>query len=129
MGPLAPRRPEVESKAIAALVLGLTSVACIGIVAGFPAVVLGALARRDIDRAGGALTGRALAAAGIVLGIFGTGLGFVLVLWLASALTAAPEHARHAARAQTQAATTAAPEPAATQACCSIEAFHVRQRR
>ncbi|MCW5832702.1 MAG: DUF4190 domain-containing protein [Labilithrix sp.] len=56
------------------LVLGLVSLGCVGPLAGLPAIVLGSLARRDIDRSRGTLTGRAVAAGGIVSGLFGTGL-------------------------------------------------------
>ncbi|HVJ88830.1 MAG TPA: DUF4190 domain-containing protein, partial [Labilithrix sp.] len=47
---------------------------------GVPAIVLGALARRDIDRSNGTLAGRGIAAGGILAGFFGTGLGYVFVL-------------------------------------------------
>lgn len=73
-----------EGKAIVALVLGLLSMACLGAVAGLPAIILGAMARREIDQSNGQMEGRGLAAAGIVSGLFGTGLGIVLVLWVTS---------------------------------------------
>ena len=50
-----------------------------------PAIILGATARRDIDRSNGRLTGRRLAATGIVTGLFGTGIGFVVLLWVMGA--------------------------------------------
>ncbi len=73
--------PRTEGKAVVAFVLGLLSVACVGAVTGLPAIILGAMARRDIDRSSGLLEGRTLAAGGIVSGLFGTGLGIVLLLW------------------------------------------------
>lgn len=77
------RPPErTEAKAIASLLLGLSSLMCLGAITGLPAVVLGALARKDIDRSSGALTGRGIAAGGIVSGLFGTGLGFVMLLFV-----------------------------------------------
>ena len=92
MGPLHPyvvrppaRTKRTESKAVLSLVLGLLSMGCIGPIAGVPAIILGSIARRDIDRSNGQLGGRAVAAGGIVSGLFGTGLGVVLVhicLWL-----------------------------------------------
>ncbi len=89
MGPLHPyfgRPPapaaRTESKAVVSLVLGLLSLGCFGPIAGLPAIVLGSIARRDIDRSNGALGGRAIAAGGIVSGLFGTGLGVVIALWL-----------------------------------------------
>jgi hypothetical protein len=68
-----------DSKAIASLVLGLSSFVFLGIT-GLPAVILGAVARKDIERSSGSLTGRGIAAGGIVSGLFGTGLGFVILL-------------------------------------------------
>lgn len=78
-----PRAPN-EPKAIASLVLGLASVLCFGPFTGVPAIALGALARRDVDRSSGARRGKGLAAAGITSGLFGTGLSLVLVLGMAS---------------------------------------------
>lgn len=92
------------------LVLGLVSLGCVGPLAGLPAIVLGSLARRDIDRSRGTLTGRAVAAGGIVSGLFGTGLGVVLALWAMGAAFA-PETDEDAPPA-ISAATAAAPEPA-----------------
>jgi hypothetical protein len=71
-----------EAKAIVSLLLGLSSIMCLGAITGLPAVVLGALARKDIDRSSGTLTGRGIAAGGIVSGLFGTGLGFVMLLFV-----------------------------------------------
>ncbi|WP_394838440.1 DUF4190 domain-containing protein [Pendulispora rubella] len=59
-----------ESKAVTSLVFGVLSISCLGILAGVPAVILGLLARRDIGRSGGALGGKGMANAGIVLGAF-----------------------------------------------------------
>lgn len=80
-----------EAKAIVSLLLGLSSLMCLGAVTGLPAVILGALARKDIDRSSGTLTGRGIAAGGIVSGLFGTGLGFVMLLFvLGGALESKP---------------------------------------
>jgi hypothetical protein len=75
-----------EGKAVVALVLGLMSMACVGAVTGLPAIILGAMARRDIDRSNGLLQGRAIAAGGIVSGLFGTGFGIVILLWVTGAV-------------------------------------------
>ncbi|MDB5220647.1 MAG: hypothetical protein JWO86_8574 [Myxococcaceae bacterium] len=83
-----------DSRAIVALVLGLLSMTCMGLFAGIPAIVIGAMSRKEIDRSQGALTGRSMAAGGIVAGLFGTGLSLViLVALLGGALEAshAPE--------------------------------------
>jgi len=74
--------PKSEPKAVAALLLGISSLACLGAVTGLPAIILGALARKDIDRSRGSLSGSGMAAGGIVTGFFGTGLGFVALLYI-----------------------------------------------
>lgn len=58
-----------NNKAIWALVLGILSILCCGIVAGIPALILGRSAKAEIDASGGAQTGRGLAQAGFILGI------------------------------------------------------------
>jgi hypothetical protein len=82
----APPRPK-ETKAAASLALGVLSVAgavCgVGLTLGVPAIVLGALAHRDMRRqaaVSGGATGGGLATAGILLGSFGSLLFFG---WLA----------------------------------------------
>lgn len=79
-----------NGKAIAALVLGIVSIAlfCIGFLAGIPAMLLGFAAKRDVMLSGGAERGRGYAIAGIVTGLIGTlisalflallGIGFVV---------------------------------------------------
>lgn len=42
--------------------------------------MLGAMSRKEIDRSRGALTGRGMAAGGIVTGLFGTGLSLVILV-------------------------------------------------
>src|SRR4051794_16403835 len=86
--PRPPPRP--DARAVTALVLGVLSMTCLGFLAGIPAIVIGAMTRKEIDRSQGALTGRGLAAGGIVTGLFGTGLSLiVLVAALGGALEAA----------------------------------------
>ncbi len=90
--------PRRDSRATAAFVLGLSSLACLGFLTGIPAIVLGAISRKEIDRSRGALTGSRLAAGGIVTGLFGTGLGLILVVALVGS---AVETAFPAARFET----------------------------
>ncbi len=62
-----------DGKAIASLVLGILSVVCcFGALAGIPAIILGALSKRDIARSGGAIGGEGLAITGIVTGVLST---------------------------------------------------------
>ena len=62
-------QPQTNSKAIWALVLGILGLLCCGLFAGIPAIVLGNMARGEIDASGGLQTGRGMAVAGFVLGI------------------------------------------------------------
>ena len=83
--PVVPSR--TDGRAIAALFLGVASMTCLGFLGGIPAMVIGAMSRKEIDRSQGALTGRGLAATAIVTGMFGTGLSLiVLVMLLSSAI-------------------------------------------
>lgn len=78
-----PRAPiRNDSRAITALVLGVMSVTCLGVFAGIPAIVIGAMSRKEIDRSQGALAGRGMAAAGIVTGLFGTGISLIVLVAL-----------------------------------------------
>jgi hypothetical protein len=67
------RRPTGNSgKAVAALVLGVTSVVCLlNLLTGLPAVILGLLALKDIKESRGRLAGKGMALTGLVLGIVG----------------------------------------------------------
>jgi hypothetical protein len=84
--PVMPRAPANDTRAIASIVLGVLSMTCLGFFAGIPAIVIGAMSRREIDRSQGALCGRGLAAGGIVTGLFGTGMSLVVLMALASGL-------------------------------------------
>jgi hypothetical protein len=72
-----------ETKAAASLALGVLSVVgamCgVGLSLGLPAIILGALAHREIRRSGGVAGGGGLATAGIFLGSMGSAL---FVVWL-----------------------------------------------
>ncbi|MDF2695512.1 MAG: hypothetical protein K0S65_3895, partial [Labilithrix sp.] len=60
MGPFHPYPPgrparvaPTEIKAVLSLVLGILSMGCAGPVTGVPAIILGSIARRDIERSNG----------------------------------------------------------------------------
>ncbi len=73
-----PAVPANNSKATTSLVLGIISIFCCGFVVGVIAIVLGILARNEIEASNGTQGGSNLAVAGIVLGALGvlSGLGF-----------------------------------------------------
>lgn len=67
--PDAPGPTETSGKAIASFTFGVFFIfACLS---GLPAIWLGVSALREIDRSGGRLTGKRMAATGIVLGVIG----------------------------------------------------------
>jgi thiol:disulfide interchange protein len=77
------------------LVFGLLSLVCAGFFLGIPAIVLGFVARKNIERSGGATTGLGMATGGIVTGFVGTLVSSVLtivtlVLAIAGARSAPP---------------------------------------
>jgi hypothetical protein len=67
--------PRTDGLAIASLVIGILSlvcsVACLGIVLGPTAAIMGFISRQRINSSGGALGGGTLAVVGLVLGIIG----------------------------------------------------------
>jgi hypothetical protein len=85
----------------ASLLLGATSVFCLfNCVTGLPAVWLGVIALREIDRSHGALVGTGRAIGGIFLGLLGTVIaaGGVAVFLVGPALQNAQEAGREAVR-------------------------------
>src|SRR5207253_5651551 len=64
-----------DGLAIASLIIGivsiLCSIACLGIVLGPTAAIMGFISRQRISTSGGALGGGTLALVGLILGIFG----------------------------------------------------------
>lgn len=57
-----------ENKAITSLVLGIVSLFCMGPLTGIPAIILGVMSKREIDRSAGALGGTGFAIGGILTG-------------------------------------------------------------
>jgi prepilin-type processing-associated H-X9-DG protein len=89
--PWEPEPTTVSGKAIASLAFGvLFFFACL---TGLPAIILGQMAVRDIERSGGRLKGWWLATAGIVLGIFGC---LFTIAFFLPAVRSARESARRA---------------------------------
>ena len=75
---------KTNGKATWALVLGIISVLCCGLLAGIPAIILGNMAKKEIDAGQG--SGRGMAQAGFILGIISVALS---VLWVILALSGA----------------------------------------
>jgi hypothetical protein len=88
----APARRQLDAKAVLSLVLGLASFV-FGPATGIPAIILGSVSRRDIDRSGGRYEGALLARSGTLAGFFGVGFFVVFVLWIGSALVTTPTDA------------------------------------
>jgi hypothetical protein len=72
-----------DGKATASLVLGIVSIFCFGFLSGIPAIIFGFLARRDIARSGGALSGAGMALGGIIIGSLGTLMSVVSAVMFA----------------------------------------------
>jgi hypothetical protein len=70
-----------NGKAIASLVLGIVGLFCIGWPAGIAAIILGRIAKREIDAGQG--TGSGMATAGLIMGIISVVVyGLLTILWL-----------------------------------------------
>lgn len=94
-----PYRPvyatQTNGKAVAALILGLLSLMCFGVLTGLPALILGLLARRDIAKSGGTEGGSAMATTGIVTGALTTlGTAAVAVLMIFGAIGSSAKRAK-----------------------------------
>jgi hypothetical protein len=61
-----------DGLATASLVTGIASLVCCGLVTGIPAIVMGLVSRNRIARSAGALGGRGIAVAGVILGVAGS---------------------------------------------------------
>ena len=73
---------KTNGKAIWSLVLGIVGLVCCGFLAGIPAIILGNMAKKEIDSGQG--TGRGMAQAGFILGIIAVVLGILgVILWAA----------------------------------------------
>jgi hypothetical protein len=92
--PPVPSQPRTSGMAITSLVLGCASFMCY-IFTGLPAVILGILALRKINRSGGQLKGDGLAIGGIVTGAVST---FLMLPIMIALLLPAVQAAREAAR-------------------------------
>ncbi len=77
--PGAPIGSRTNQKATWALILGILGPLCCGIFTAIPALILGIMARKEIDASGGSQSGRGMAIAGIVLGIVGIIVSLLII--------------------------------------------------
>lgn len=76
------RERETSGKAVAALVLGIASYLFMPLLLAIIAVVLGSMARREIDASDGVLEGRTMASWGLWLGVVNIILSVLVILFL-----------------------------------------------
>jgi hypothetical protein len=84
-----PQRPVADGKAVASLMFGVISLLGCGVFFSAPAIILGVLARRDVQRSGGTASGSGLAMGGIVTGTVGALFSLAWVALFAVGLLAA----------------------------------------
>ncbi|HEU5198086.1 MAG TPA: DUF4190 domain-containing protein [Ktedonobacterales bacterium] len=82
--PVAVAQPQTNNKALISLILGIVSyVLGLNIIAGIPAIILGHMAMREIDRSGGTQGGKPLALVGLILGYVMVAIAVVGCLFIA----------------------------------------------
>jgi hypothetical protein len=69
-----------STRAVAALILGILSILCMGFLAGIPAIILGSMELRAIKEGLAPAAGEGLAKVGYILGIVGTILACLAML-------------------------------------------------
>jgi len=81
--------PAQNQKALWALILGILGLVCCGIFTAVPAIILGNNAKKEIEASGGTQSGQGMAQAGFILGIVGTVLSVLGVLFYVFFMAAA----------------------------------------
>lgn len=81
-GRIGPPPAGTESKASLALIFGILSLFCFGILSGIPAIILGFMSRRDIERSGQTLGGGGMAIGGIVTGALGSFMSLASIAFM-----------------------------------------------
>ncbi len=83
-GPGGYAQPQTNQKAMWSMILGILSPFCCGLFTGIPALILGNMAKKEIQSSGGAQTGAGMATAGIVLGIIAIALSILYIILYAT---------------------------------------------
>lgn len=81
-GGSSPYGGQTDGMAIASLICGIASFVACGAITGIAAIILGTMSRRKIDQSGGAIGGRGMATAGLVLGWISVVLTVIVVVIL-----------------------------------------------
>jgi hypothetical protein len=69
-----------SGRAVAALILGILSIICMGFLAGIPAIILGSMELKTIKAGAAPAAGESAAKVGYILGIIGTVLSCITML-------------------------------------------------
>lgn len=72
---------EQNQKALWSMILGILGLVCCWLVTSIPAIVLGHMAKQEIAASGGRQGGQGMAQAGFIMGIIGTALGVLGLIW------------------------------------------------
>ena len=89
--PPAPATQKTSGKAIASLVLGIIATCLavyLGILLGIVGLILGILGMKEVNRSNGAVTGKGLAIAGIILSSIGIVVQLVIVIFFSAIIAA-----------------------------------------
>ncbi|MFH0799228.1 MAG: DUF4190 domain-containing protein [Pseudomonadota bacterium] len=79
-----PPAPSASGRAIAALILGILSLLCMGFLSGIPAIILGSMELKAIKAGHAPQAGEGVARVGYILGIVGTVLTCLAILAFAA---------------------------------------------
>ncbi len=79
-----------NGKAIAALILGIAGCCVLPLILGIPALILGIMARKEIEASNGQQEGNGMAMAGIILGIISIIGGILYLIFMVFAIASVP---------------------------------------
>jgi Domain of unknown function (DUF4190) len=79
--PTSPQAEAASGRAVASLVFGILSIVCMGLIAGIPAIILGSMELHAIKAGKAPRAGESTAKVGYILGIVGTVLTCLSILF------------------------------------------------